>query len=422
MRKIMIVEDEILVRVGLKSFLNWEEYGYIICDEAADGREALKKIEKEQPDIVLTDLKMDGMDGFELIRICREQWPDIHFIVLSSYNDFDNVREAMKLGADDYIFKLASSPEKLLKTLNEVSEKMEAIKKRSKKEANERMNTFVSKNVSNLKRSFISDAIKGNVVNTREYIEEFSKILKLNVTFDKPYTLLYVSIDDYENIKAGQGSEGILKSSVEDIIYKAVDESMAADVFNYTNGDFIVVLQTVENNYSTADLKRLFEHIALYIKRYAGAGISGYVGENCCGIEDLQEIAGNMRRRMYGRLPCDYGKLNFYTDNMREEIAYIEKYIYDHLDRELTVSNIASVVNMSESYFSHVFKKEAGQSFTNYVNFARINKAKDLLKNSDLKINEIAAMVGLENANYFSTLFKKLTGKSPNQYRGISDR
>lgn len=210
MRKIMIVEDEILVRVGLKSFLNWEEYGYIICDEAADGREALKKIEKEQPDIVLTDLKMDGMDGFELIRICREQWPDIHFIVLSSYNDFDNVREAMKLGADDYIFKLASSPEKLLKTLNEVSEKMEAIKKRSKKEANERMNTFVSKNVSNLKRSFISDAIKGNVVNTREYIEEFSKILKLNVTFDKPYTLLYVSIDDYENIKAGQGSEGIL--------------------------------------------------------------------------------------------------------------------------------------------------------------------------------------------------------------------
>lgn len=77
---------------------------------------------------------------------------------------------------------------------------------------------------------------------------------------------------------------------------------------------------------------------------------------------------------------------------------------------------------MSESYFSHVFKKEAGQSFTNYVNFARINKAKDLLKNSDLKINEIAAMVGLENANYFSTLFKKLTGKSPNQYRGTSDR
>ena len=87
-----------------------------------------------------------------------------------------------------------------------------------------------------------------------------------------------------------------------------------------------------------------------------------------------------------------------------------------------SISSMANYCKLSESYFSHVFKKEAGQSFTNYVNFARINKAKDLLKNSDLKINEIAAMVGLENANYFSTLFKKLTGKSPNQYRGTSDR
>ena len=422
MKKIMIVEDEILVRVGLKSFLNWEEHGYSIFEEASDGREALEKIEKEQPDIVLTDLKMSGMDGFELIRTCRQSWPDIHFIVLSSYNDFDNVREAMKLGADDYIFKLASSPEKLLKTLDEVSEKIDAIKKQSKGEEHRRVDTFVSKNVSNLKRSFISDAIKGNVVNAKEYIEEFSKILNLNVDFNKPFTLLYISIDDYERIKESQGAEGVFKSSVEDIIYKANDEALAADVFNYTNGDFLVVLQQQEPDSFAADLRALFDHIALYIKRYAGAGISGYVSEDCCGMEELRVIVGNMRRRMYGRLPCDYGKLNFYTDNMREEITYIEKYIGDHLDGELTVATVAQVVNMSESYFSHVFKKESGQSFTNYVNHVRMNKAKELLKNSDLKINEIAAMVGLENANYFSTLFKKITGKSPNQYRGVSDR
>lgn len=65
MRKVLVVDDEFLVRVGIKSFLNWEENGYTIIGEAADGRQALEIMEREAPDVVLTDLKMDGMDGFD---------------------------------------------------------------------------------------------------------------------------------------------------------------------------------------------------------------------------------------------------------------------------------------------------------------------------------------------------------------------
>ena len=120
MRKVLVVDDEFLVRVGIKSFLNWEENGYTIIGEAADGRQALEIMEREAPDVVLTDLKMDGMDGFELIQVSRKRFPAVQFVVLSSFEDGENVKRAMKLGAADYIFKLTSKPEELLRILNEL--------------------------------------------------------------------------------------------------------------------------------------------------------------------------------------------------------------------------------------------------------------------------------------------------------------
>ena len=84
MRKVLVVDDEFLVRVGIKSFLNWEENGYTIIGEAADGKQALEIMERELPDVVLTDLKMDGMDGFELIQVSRKRFPTVQFVVLSS--------------------------------------------------------------------------------------------------------------------------------------------------------------------------------------------------------------------------------------------------------------------------------------------------------------------------------------------------
>lgn len=421
MKNVMIVEDEILVRVGLRSFLNWEFYGYTISDEASDGQEALDKIAKNPPDIVLTDLKMSGINGFDLIRECKEKYPEIHFIVLSSYNDFDNVREAMKLGADDYIFKLASSPEGLVKVLNEVSEKIDAQAITARKKQSQEMNAFVAKNTSALKRTFIRDTIRGNVPNASEYIEEFSQILHLNVCLERPYIFMYLSIDDYENVRGGQDDEGIFKTSIENIIYQAIGAQTPTDVFNYDYGDFIVLLQRSGEG-GIPDVAGIFDNISVYVKRYAGASMCGYVSPECCSVDELREIAINIQRRLYKRLACENGKLNYYMENMREEIAYIEKYIYDHLGEELNVGTVASVANMSESYFSHVFKKEVGQSFTNYVNSVRIRRARELLLNSDLKINEIATQVGLDNANYFSTLFKKLTGKSPNQFRGEQEK
>ncbi len=120
MKKVLIVDDEILVRMGFRSILDWESCGFSVVGDAADGQEALNKIRQLQPDLVFTDLKMERMDGFELMKACAAEYPRIRFIVLSSYNDFDNVRKAMKCGAQDYVFKLDVKPEQLRKILSEI--------------------------------------------------------------------------------------------------------------------------------------------------------------------------------------------------------------------------------------------------------------------------------------------------------------
>lgn len=179
MRKVLVVDDEFLVRVGIKSFLNWEENGYTIIGEAADGKQALEIMERELPDVVLTDLKMDGMDGFELIQVSRKRFPTVQFVVLSSFEDGENVKRAMKLGAADYIFKLTSKPEELLRILNELP--YEQPENEAEK--------LLRKNRSAIKQRLIRMAAQRSYPYRAELQEEFRQ-MELKTEFQKPYCVL----------------------------------------------------------------------------------------------------------------------------------------------------------------------------------------------------------------------------------------
>lgn len=121
MCKIIIAEDDRLLREDMKCLIRWEDYGYDFAGEASNGIQALKLL-REKPDvqIVLTDICMPQMDGLELIREGLRLRPDLKFLVISNYSDFIYVKEAMKLGAIDYLLKYEIDKEKLLKLLNNV--------------------------------------------------------------------------------------------------------------------------------------------------------------------------------------------------------------------------------------------------------------------------------------------------------------
>ena len=532
MKRVMIVDDEVLVRLGIQSLIKWENHGYQIVCDASDGEEALQKIRQYQPDIVLTDLKMSPVDGFELISECRDKYPHIQFIVLSSYNDFDNVRNAMKMGAFDYVFKLTVKPEELLKIMDEATSSGKGT------EAVQETSVLAERNLEVIKRGLFKRILNSETF-LKKYLEELMR-LPLSVNFDHPFHILSITIDDFKVVrKKGDFMDlELLIFTMENILSELFNRHHHAEVFQYGEYDFAVAVNLEENQDHKAFFTAMEKEFGIFsscARQYYGLEVSGALSRECTGIKGLKEAIAqnrgtlNMRffsepgklhpyersvkeeavlpaefhssvlerlaaehdffgmrkfledlfeflkeknrwepeeiryllRKAYGTLAASFARsradidlfldknginmeasINDYTylekirqsvlelleqykkeyeSNsgriLRKEVAEAKSFVRSHMKEELQVAEIAAMVNMSGSYFSHVFKKEEGISFLEYVYRVRMEHARYLLESSDLKVNEIADEVGIFNPNYFSTQFKKSVGQSPLEYR-----
>ncbi len=125
MYQVLIVDDEPIVKIALRSMIDWNELGFHICATASNGEEALEMTCRFHPDLIICDLKMPIMDGLELIRAVQKKNIDCEFLVISNYEDFNYVRTALVLGAADYILKVSISPEELTEQLKKLKEKLD---------------------------------------------------------------------------------------------------------------------------------------------------------------------------------------------------------------------------------------------------------------------------------------------------------
>jgi len=125
MYQVLIVDDEPIVKIALRSMIDWNELGFHICATASNGEEALEMACRFHPDLIICDLKMPLMDGIELIREVQKKELDCEFLVISNYEDFNYVRTALVLGAADYILKVSISPEELTLQLQKLKEKLD---------------------------------------------------------------------------------------------------------------------------------------------------------------------------------------------------------------------------------------------------------------------------------------------------------
>ena len=110
---VYIVDDEKLIRDGMKKLLQWEQYGFHICGEAGNGRDALREILDMKPDIVLTDLRMPAMDGLSLAAQLSEKVPSVEVVIITGYDEFEYAKEAVRRGVFDYLLKPVSQQELL---------------------------------------------------------------------------------------------------------------------------------------------------------------------------------------------------------------------------------------------------------------------------------------------------------------------
>lgn len=123
MLKVFLVEDEFVIREGIKNNVDWKANGYEFCGEASDGELAFPMIQKLKPDIVITDIRMPFMDGLILSRLIKKEMPWIEILILSGYEEFEYAKEGIQIGIAGYLLKPISG-EELLKEVNNLSVKI----------------------------------------------------------------------------------------------------------------------------------------------------------------------------------------------------------------------------------------------------------------------------------------------------------
>jgi two-component system, response regulator YesN len=221
MYKLLVVDDEFNIRDGIINAVQWDKIGVEVVGEALDGQDALEKVELLSPDIVITDVYMDNIDGLELSDILHQKYPFIKVIIVSGYDDFEFVKRALELKVFRYIIKPVF-PKELIEIVSGLIAELE--KEKQFKAKIQLMESEISRNKSLLLERFLSDIINGNIQDNDEL---HIRMNYLDIQFQKNYySCIQVTIPEYSssmkepNMKRLHG----LMFSIREIFYNTMDE------------------------------------------------------------------------------------------------------------------------------------------------------------------------------------------------------
>ena len=242
MIKVLIIDDEPIIREGLRITINWNTLHCTVIGEAENGIEAIEKIDMLMPDIVITDIMMPGHSGLELTKYIKDNHPQIKIIFLTGYNDFSFAQQAIKLGAFDFVLKPTNTDE-LEKVIAKARD--EILKSNSVMIQHEKLLEVIDASLPILKDKFISDLLYGNSVDTNE-IEE--KLLFFGIKIES-FIIMCIEIDNFlEFNKKSTEEEKLLQIfSVKEKIEELMNRCKFKYIINYNQNAFSVILLFSKN-------------------------------------------------------------------------------------------------------------------------------------------------------------------------------
>lgn len=505
MIKIMIVDDEIWVRTSLKNKIDWSD-NLILCGEASNGFEALELAGNLRPDILITDVRMPGMDGLELIAHMRELFPNLKAIVISGYNEFSYAKSAIELSASGYILKPLHKEELdsvIGKTISEIHR--------------DNLLHHTTQTQLELFHTFLHSFYQGKPVSRERFCE---LIENLNFHSERTWVLLIRFLDSQENLDNAEQELSKVTASISsqyayyifmlsDTLYGIyLTSQFPIDVLQYSrtllkhlktkvsldvsiafstsatcfeelplafrtarNGlnlmhpystHEIILPQTQEDehpevifpreiiqdiidsvySHSLPALEKAIMCLNNFIKNTSAVTFFDsnhlfylLLGElmrilyewNCPkelteeGIAFMKELSEHHPGKDYLQHLHDFCQRILSSTQPKISIAQsiqkAEQYIQTNYQKNISLKEIAALFFMNVSYFSVSFKNITGKNFSEYLTAVRMEQAKLLLKNSTLKVNQIARMVGYDDCSYFGKSFRKYTGFIPSEYQ-----
>ncbi|WP_141503870.1 response regulator [Paenibacillus luteus] len=533
MLKLIIVDDELLMRIGLRSLIHWEEHGFQIVGEASNGKEALEIAAKASPDLIITDVRMPTMDGLELIRETSKFLKNCKYVILSNFDEFRYVKEAMQLGASDYLIKCEIKPDILAQLLSQLRQQYSHLKQHQLSQLPE---DYYKQSLTYLKEVLFKEAISG----LKSEQDIIAKVEPLNIRL-RPAEMVIakIKIEHFEEVqkKYVEKDEKLLRFSIVNVLEEIIPNKWSREIVVESSSEYLVIMNTIPevDKSLRAELDKLCVKIIRSIKDfvnlrvsigmstpvqgyryiklayqeaslalqqsfYTGAGqvlyfeeISKHPNHTGPGVslsrnqeheyqniiesknvnrlhafmEDVwnfvhreqasaEEIRGiyislietvntylsiTVRSRFLSDdkslyetilkvgtweeihfLVLDYVLALFESESKNsEQLTYADMAIQimdRYYNTDISLQSVAKQINVNPSYLSRIFKQETGMNFVSYLTGIRINKAKLLLENKQLKVYEVAEKIGYHNYSYFSRIFKKVVGVSPEEYRG----
>ena len=534
MIKVLIADDELRICELIFRLIDWEALGMSVIAVAHDGRETIKIIKNEMPDIVITDIRMPGYNGVDVIRIGKEYNSDIQFIIISGYSQFDYAQNAIHYGVSDYLLKPVKAEEltkALLRIKNRIDKNNQMYSQVKKAWTLEQQNRrlyreqlimeiahgkgfdVLTKDMNTLNEQYKYEFIPGfftivivkaDGLNFEEKTESsflYEKIQQsLSFAFapvmqEMQGTMLdngtYIFLFNYENeyaeiesqlhrllnqmllqkdvfkklhLTIGLGKRVNCLAEVGksyETAYLAIKDRILVGTDRIIEGKEKIVVQDykdyflhtvreLENVVENLDDKRISDIIQEWgtalskdkeingyqIEQSAKALVNSYLLsmqknnytldeddnllkdfmksiENCISLGEIQDLlSGTLEQSL-----SEYRHKRALSGS--KPIRDAKEYIRNNLAGNLTIQEVSEYVGYSSAHFSVRFKQECGITFSDYVMESRIEKSKELLKNTRETIESIAAAVGYSDVKSFTKNFKKYTEVKPSQYRKI---
>lgn len=524
---VLLVDDEEEVIQVIMKKINWEGLGFSVIGYANNGVKALEMVEEFQPDVVMTDIKMPYMDGMELSRHIKTEFPATKILIFTGFDEFEYAKEAVHMEVEEYILKPVNSID-LTNVFTQMKIKLD--QEISEKRNIETLKKYYLDSLPILQTNFYSTLIEGRI--QKKDIERY--LSDYQISFAGPYYCCLVihasSADDApEDIKPLLMFAAVQKQSQE-----VLGKKWNTKCFSYL-GRTILIAQ-LQNKSGVSELTDDCDRFCKYVRRMVGVDITVGIGKVCEDILELsqsyvsareavsyraiygavrainiqeispkdadevesvgdaelanlfkiirlsttekiekavdrylerisvpskslqqhhidimelvsalykfalnngiamEELGGDMRK-LYTRLLDLEPELlrnwlinisRYFSENIVSErsrsrksfVLKVKEYVYNNYsDEELSLDKICEVLGMSNSYFSTIFKKETGHTFTTYLTDYRMNEASRLLMETNEKSYIIGKKVGYTDPNYFSYAFKRKFGVSPSKYR-----
>lgn len=458
MLKILIIDDEPLIRKGLKLLLPWSKHNMEIAGEASDGKKALEFLKNHEVDLALVDIDMPIMNGITFIKTAQRLYPSLNYVVLSIHTEFEYLQDTLRLGVLDYISKIQLNQENFDPILERIAAGIYNKKALQK-------NSFPL----NWKdQKILCSCIYALVSTNSDNEESITQFLMLNnLQEGMDFYAVTAGIWIFKSDSKGFQFPDVFTNTclfkitdVHDRTYRYIGKILK----HYRNSDFfydynplqkvccknISELKKTENRFDDASLdtikaewlslkwihdKTLFDKMKFDLKNFQFPFSALY--QLLIALENKWNLSYSEITGQTIKLPTEfyswtevecwliqvYEKTNDfhiysrYPSDITKNILSCKQYIDNHFSSALSATEMAKNSHMSCGYFSRCFRDIVGMAFSDYYIHVRIRHAKELLLYTTNPIQQIAYDVGYNDEKYFSRLFKQITDYSPSDFR-----